>query len=108
MSLKSDLEKIVGSEFVKDDSETLNKYSSDQSFVQPSKPDIVIFPQNVEQIQKVVKLANQKNTPITPYSSGLNLHGATIPQQGGIILNLSRMDKIIEINEGPFYLLITK
>ena len=106
MSLKSDFEKIVSSEFVKDDAETLIAYSHDQSFVSPSKPDFVVFPQKVEQVQKLVKLANQIDTPIVPYSSGLNLHGATIPQRGGIILNLSRMNKILEISENDWFVII--
>lgn len=106
MSLKNDLEKIVGAEFVKDDAETLATYSHDQSFVPPSNPDIVVFPQRVEQVQGIVKLANQINIPIIPYSSGLNLHGATVPQRGGIILNLSRMNKILEINEADWFVII--
>jgi len=106
MSLKSDLEKIVGSEFVKDDVETLIAYSHDQSFVSPSKPDFVVFPQKVEQVQEVVKLANQSNNLIVPYSSGLNFHGATIPQRGGIILNLSRMNKILEISENDWFVIV--
>jgi len=105
MSLKNDLEKIVHPEFAKDDSETLAAYSHDQSFAPPSKPDFVIFPQKVEHIQEIIKLANQTNTPVTPYSSGLNLHGATIPQRGGIILNLSKMNKI-EVNEEDWFVIV--
>jgi len=63
MSLKSDFEKIVGSEFVKDDAETLIAYSHDQSFVSPSKPDFVVFPQKVEQVQKLVKKLQFQKTP---------------------------------------------
>lgn len=106
MGLKIDLEKIVGSKFIKDDPETLIAYSYDQSFTPPSKPDFVVFPQRVEQIQELVKLANLSDTPIIPYSSGLNFHGATIPQRGGIILNLSRMNKILEINEEDWFVII--
>jgi len=106
MTIKSDLEKIVGLDFIKDDVETLTAYSHDQSFTPPSNPDFVVFPQKVEQVQKIVKLANQSNIPVVPYSSGLNLHGATIAQRGGIILNLSRMNKILKINEDDWFVII--
>ena len=105
MPLTSDLANIVGSEFVKDDPKTITTYSYDQSFVPSSKPDCVVFPQEVEQVQEVLRLANQINTPIIPYSSGLNLHGATIPHRGGIILNLSRMNQI-EINEEDWFAIV--
>lgn len=106
MSLINDLKKIVPPEFVNNDSQTLAAYSHDQSFAPPSKPDVVTCPQTVEHIQDIIKLANHTNTPITPYSSGLNLHGATIPQRGGIILNLSQMNTIIEVNEQDWFVII--
>ena len=106
MSLANDLKKIVPPEFVKVDSETLAAYSHDQSFVPTSNPDVVVCPQTVEHIQAIIRLANQTNTPITPYSSGLNLHGASIPQRGGILLNLSRMNTIIEVNEEDWFAMI--
>ncbi len=94
-----DLESIVGKEYVLTDPEVLDKYSKDQSFVRPCRPDCVVFPKSTKEVQEVVKFANSHFIPIVPYSSGLNLHGGTIPDQGGIILNLSRMDRIIEVNE---------
>jgi len=88
---KSNLEKIVGKGNVLDDEESLKGYSRDQSFVPARRPDMVVFAEKVEQIQDVVKLANKTLTPVIPYSSGKNLHGATIPDHGGIILNMTRM-----------------
>lgn len=103
---KSELEKIVGQGNVLDDPATLQAYSRDQSFVQPRRPDMVVFVKTVEQIQAVVRLANKTLTPVIPYSSGLNLHGATIPDHGGIILNMSRMDAILEIDEDNWFAVI--
>ena len=98
MSLKEELMEAVGSSQVKDDSKTLEEYSRDQSFVPARRPDYVVFPGRVEEVQEVVRIANRHLAPVIPYSSGLNLHGATIPDHGGIILNFSRMNKIEEIN----------
>ena len=104
--MKEDLIEIFGKENVFDDEETLKKYSSDQSFEDPQMPDAVVFAQNVDQVQEVVKLANQKGVPVVPFSSGLNLHGAAIPKKGGIILNLSKMNRIIDIDKDNWFVVI--
>lgn len=103
---KKDLEKIVGKGNVLDDEAALKKYSCDQSFVQARRPDFVVFVEKVEQIQDIVRLANKTLTPVVPYSSGLNLHGAAIADQGGIILNMSRMNNIIEIDEENMFAIV--
>ncbi len=105
-TLKQELENIAGQSNVIDDENILKQYSQDQSFVAPGKPDMVVFVESVEQIQKVVKLANKTLTPVTPYSSGKNLHGATIPEHGGLILNMSRMKKILEINTEDWFAIV--
>ncbi len=103
---KQDLEKIVGQGNVSDDPQTLAAYSRDQSFVESRTPEAVVFVETVEQIQEVVRAANKTLTPIVPYSSGMNLHGATIPDQGGIILNMSRMKNIIKLDEENWHVVI--
>jgi FAD/FMN-containing dehydrogenase len=103
---KNELEKIVGQGNVLDDEQTLTDYSRDQSFVNPRKPDMVVFVETVEQIQDIVKLANTTSTPVIPFSSGKNLHGATIPDHGGIILNMSKMKKILRIDEDNWFVIV--
>ena len=103
---KAELEKIVGKGNVLDDEKSLKEYSRDQSFVTARRPDMVVFVEKAEQVQDVVKLADKTLTPVIPYSSGKNLHGATIPDHGGIILNMTRMKKILEINEENWFALI--
>lgn len=99
MLMKDDLTGILGKENVFDDEKTLRKYSSDQSYEDPKLPDLVVFVQSVEQVQEVIKYANEKVIPVVPFSSGLNLLGAAVPKKGGILLNLSKMNRIIEIDE---------
>ncbi len=96
--IANELKQAVGPKDVQTDLKTLEKYSKDQSFVRPCKPDFVVFAKSVEEVQEVVKIANKHRTPVVPFSSGNNFRGATIPFEGGIILNLSKMNKIIEIN----------
>ena len=97
--MKKDLENIVGEKYVFDDEDTLEQYAKDQSFVRHCRPHYVVMPQSLEEVQELVRFANKSLVPIIPYSSGLNLRGGTVPNQGGILLNLSRMNNIVEINE---------
>lgn len=103
---KGELEKIVGKNNVLDDEKTLDAYSKDQSFAPHRKPTMVVFAETVEQVQEVVKLANSSATPIIPYSSGKNLRGAAIPDHGGIILNMSRMNKIVMVDEENWFAIV--
>jgi hypothetical protein len=60
----------------------------------------------VEEVQEIIRYANKNKIPVVPLSSGKNLHGATIPDQGGIILNLNRMDKILQVDEKNWFAII--
>jgi len=103
---KSDLEKIVGKENVVDDKNTLKAYSHDQSFTSPRMPDSAVFVENASQIQNIVKLANETLTPLIPYSSGKNLHGASIPDQGGIMIDMSKMKVISNLDKDNWHVQI--
>ena len=98
MAIKEDLAGVVGAEYVSDEPATLEKYSRDYSFVQPRMPTCIVYPRNTEEIQGVVKYASQRMIPVTPRSSAIGFYGAGIPSQGGIILDLTRMNKVLEID----------
>lgn len=61
-------------------------------------PDAVVFVENIEQVQQVVKIANDRLVPIICRGAGTNTVGACTTPHGGIVLNFSKMDKILEIN----------
>ncbi|MBP2625942.1 MAG: dependent oxidoreductase [Firmicutes bacterium] len=96
MSMKDELEKIAGKENVSDAGDDLRGYSRDFSLLPPGMANIIVKPETSEQISAVVKWANTNNVPIVPVSSKVHFHGCTIPKQGGIILDLGKMNKIIE------------
>jgi len=106
MSIKNDLTGIVGVDSVLDDEQSLSLYSADQSFVSPRRPDLIVFADTVDQVQAIVKYANTTRVPLVPFSSGLNLHGAAIPKEGGILLDLSRMNSILEVNSNNWHCVI--
>ena len=92
------LKAIVGANRVDTRQKTLDKYSKDQSFVRPCSPDIVVYAENVKEVEEILKAANETKTPVVPVSSGMNLRGAAIPKETGIILDMSRMNQIEQIN----------
>lgn len=61
-------------------------------------PDAVVFVETVEQVQQIVKLAYENKIPIIARGAGTNLVGACIVKKGGIVLNFSKMNKILEVN----------
>ena len=58
----------------------------------------MVKPKNTEEMQELVKFANRTLTPLVPSSSGIHFYGATLPEQGGVIVDLSGMNKILEID----------
>ena len=62
-------------------------------------PNYIVKPQNADDVQSILKLANETKLPIVPCSSGIHFEGNTIPIEGGAILDLRRMNKILAIQE---------
>jgi len=100
MANNEDLKKIVGSKNVLDDEETLEEYSRDISFVLPVRPRCVVKPKDAAEVQKLVKWANERLSPLVPVSSGApHFRGDTIPGIGGaVIVDLSGMKKVIRVD----------
>jgi len=96
---KDELTKIVGKENVSDAQAVLLNYSKDHSLVPPGKPDYVVWPTTSEQVGEVLKWANKNNVPVVPVSSQEHFNGGAIPRQGGIVVDLSKMNKIFEIDK---------
>jgi glycolate oxidase len=98
--LLSDLKKNLPSSNVLETLEERYAYSQDASNLKKivSLPDAVVFVENIEQVQTIVKLANKYKTPIICRGAGTNVVGACVPIAGGIVLNFSKMNKILEIN----------
>ena len=73
--------------------------ASNDPYMESKLADAVVFVESIEQVQEVVRIANKHATPIICRGAGTNTVGACIPSHGGIILNFSKMNKIIEINQ---------
>jgi len=96
-SIIKDLTRIVGKENILADLKDLLAYSYDATMRQ-EMPDVIVFPRSTEQVSAIMKLAHREKIPVVPRGAGTNLSGGTIPLKGGIILEISRMNRILEIN----------
>lgn len=97
--LERQLEGIFGSERVLSDSAVLKKYSEDQSFTPPRFPQLAVYPETTEEVQQIVRLANVEKFTILPYSSGAIQQGTTVPVGGGVIVDLTRMNRISDLDD---------
>ena len=92
------LVKTLGKANVLHTPEDLAVYSYDGTFAE-SRPDVVVLPETTEQVSQVVKLAADTHTPIVPRGMGSGLAAGSVPMPaGGIVLCLTRMNHILEID----------
>jgi len=93
------LVKIVGAGYVSRDPEERFIYSRDPGTMDPCEPDLVVMPNSTEEVRQIVLLANEKKIPVVPMGGGLVLSGLTRPLKGGMVLDMKRMNRILEVNE---------
>ena len=97
--MKVDVKKlieIVGEENVRDNIADLYVYGSDAS-VHTKCPDVIVRPGSIKEVQKIMKYANANKIPVTPRGAGSGMSGQTVPLSGGIVLDMKKMNKIIQI-----------
>jgi hypothetical protein len=99
MAIKDQLKAIVGKADVLDSPEIMKGYSTDHSVEPPGRFTCVVRPKEAQQVQRVIKLANKGRFAVVPCSSGIHFHGNAIPKKGGVVLDLSGMNSIKEIDE---------
>ena len=97
-SISRKLRESLGPEKVTEDDLVRNVYASDISPVPPRKPSLVVFPEKRKDVVAVLRTANEYKVPVTVMATGVNVAGACITEEGGIVIDLRRMNKIIEIN----------
>jgi D-lactate dehydrogenase (cytochrome) len=78
----------------------LDLHASDITFHRPHRPDVVVYATTTEEVSRVLAIAAEQRVPVTPFGVGSSLEGHVIPVAGGISLDLSRMDRILEVSPG--------
>ena len=90
------LKGIIGENNITDNVADLYVYSSDAS-VHSKLPDVVVRPRKVKEVQEILRYANKNKIPVVPRGAGSGMSGQTVPIDGGIVIDMKLMDKILEI-----------
>ena len=96
--LQRDLEAIVGPGAVLSDPEELLVYESDGLTLFRALADFVVFPTSAEHVAAVVRLANRAELPFVARGAGTGLSGGCLPAEGGIVLSMMRMNRVLEVD----------
>ncbi|HEY8394524.1 MAG TPA: FAD-linked oxidase C-terminal domain-containing protein [Thermaerobacter sp.] len=80
----------------------LENHSHDLSYHTPRLPEAVVFPESTEEVSAVLRFANERRIPVVPFGVGSSLEGHVVPVRGGISLDLTRMDEIVEVRPDDF------
>ncbi|WP_026683393.1 FAD-binding oxidoreductase [Heyndrickxia coagulans] len=96
------LKELIGPDLVSGNETILEQHSRDESYHTPHLPQAVVFPESVEQVREVVAFANENHIPVIPFGLGSSLEGHVIPYQGGITLDMMRMNKVVEVLDRDF------
>lgn len=96
--LKEKIKSIVGSKNYFDSVEDRLSYSYDATAIYNQMPEVVVFPDNEEQISKILKLANEELFNVVPRGSGTGLSGGSIPVENSLVMVMTRWNNILEID----------
>ncbi len=95
--IKDELKKIVGEANYTEALIDMVSFSTDAS-EHKARPQAAVWPTSGEQVQAIVALANRERFLVIPRGAGTGLAGMVVPQAGGVVMDLSRMNRILEIN----------
>ncbi len=93
---------IIEEKFVLNDTESLHHCASDHTEDLQYLPEIVLIPSNTEQISKIMNYCNTHKIPVTPRGAGTGLSGGALPVFGGVVLDMKKFDRILNIDKENF------
>jgi glycolate oxidase len=102
----ADLTAIVGAENVLSHHDELLVYECDGYVINKNVPDVVVFPTSTAHVVEVVKLCGRYEVPFVPRGAGTSLAGGTLAIGGGVMICLTRMKRILEINARDRYAIV--
>ena len=103
-----ELKNIAGTRNVIIDEEQLYNYSYDEATDLKWRhlPELVVKPENTSQVSQILQVANREKIPVTPRGAGTGLAAGAVPFQGGIILSLEKMNKILEVDLDNMFMVV--
>jgi glycolate oxidase len=106
LSLPDRLRAIVGRDGILTSASDLLVYECDGYTIEKKTPDVVVFPTSTEQVVEIVKVCNVLHVPFLPRGAGTSLAGGCLPVGGGVMLALTRMKRILEVNSRDRYAVV--
>ncbi|XP_011801414.1 PREDICTED: probable D-lactate dehydrogenase, mitochondrial isoform X1 [Colobus angolensis palliatus] len=100
------LKAVVGGSHVSTATVVREQHGRDESVHRCEPPDAVVWPQNVEQVSRLAALCYRQGVPIIPFGTGTGLEGGVCAVQGGVCINLTHMDRILELNLEDFSVVV--
>jgi len=92
------IERVVGPGNARDDAGVLLTYARDATPLQRGDPELIVFPGTTEEVAAVLRIADEARVPVIPRGAGTNLSGGTVARSGGIVLVLTRMNRLLEVD----------
>ena len=89
---------VVGEPYVLHRPDDLTVYEQDALMVARHKPDLVVLPDTTQQVSDVVNVAREAGLPIVARGAGTGLAGGAIPERGGVVVALTRMTRLVELD----------
>ena len=96
-ALLDDLRRVVGAANVLGSSVDLQLYGYD-AYLEERRPDAVVFVHSTEEVAGIVRTCHRHGVPFVPRGGGTNLSGGTIPVKGGVVIEMIRMNRILEVD----------
>jgi glycolate oxidase len=100
------LRATVGANGVLTSPSDLLVYECDGFTIEKNKPDVVVFPGTTEQVVRIVQICNEANVSFLPRGAGTSLSGGCLPVGGGVMIALTRMKRILEVNTRDRYAVV--
>ncbi len=97
-ALAGELAAIVGADHVRSDAGARAAFASDATPLHRALPDAIVFPAATDEVAAVLRLANTARVPVIARGAGTNLSAGVVPHRGGIVLVLTRMDALVELD----------
>jgi len=92
----------VGEDRVSTGEDALSEHATDWGTPTGRNPDVVVWPTSTEEISAVLEAANERSIPVTPYAAGTSLEGNAVPAEGGISMDMTRMNEVLDVRPADF------
>jgi glycolate oxidase len=106
LNLSTELRQILGPDRVLDAHSDLAVFECDAFVIEKHCPNVAVFPQTTAEVAAVVKLCNRLSVPFVPRGAGTSLAGGGLPVGGGVMIVLTRMREILEVNLRDRYAIV--